>query len=155
MIETSRRRFFGIMGAGSIAAKATVDSSIAELAGVTRTTGLGDSSMNLFTGAGVSDAIKGTAEPVLSYGQKAMAAAQYVKQFGLPKALEEHMRDESKYVTCLDPDIACKASWSMSVKIMTQRERNFQKRLKMIEAQSKIQGARMVLEKVLKFEWPW
>lgn len=51
----------------------------------------------------------------------------------LPEWYEESIRREYQWVSSLEPDIACKKSWSMAVKIITQRERNVQRALKRME----------------------
>ncbi len=43
----------------------------------------------------------------------------------LPDFIEKELRGRAKYVYSLDHDIACKRSWSLSVKIITQQERNY------------------------------
>ena len=93
--------------------------------------------------------------PYVPYEQRLIRAADYVKAFGVPEALEFEMRDRARQVGALDPDIACKASWSMSVKLMTQRERNYQREVERIHRSGWSHRKRSALTKLVGFEWPW
>ena len=52
----------------------------------------------------------------------------FFSKFGLPDFERDRIWQETS-VHYLDPDIAAKKSWSMNVKILTQRERNFKQRI--------------------------
>jgi hypothetical protein len=94
-------------------------------------------------------------ESYVPYPKRVLGAANYIKMFGVPEFVEYELRDQSKYVQCLDPDIACKKSWSMSVKIMTQKERNYQKSLERINKSEWQQNKRNAIKTILGFEWPF
>ena len=49
---------------------------------------------------------------------------RFLANNALPDWLDDELRERNRYVGYLDPDIAAKRSWSMAVKIATQRERN-------------------------------
>lgn len=51
----------------------------------------------------------------------------------MPTWYEETVRVRCQYVGSFDVDIAAKKSWSMAVKVITQRERNVQRELKAME----------------------
>lgn len=51
----------------------------------------------------------------------------------VPPWWEDSIRHRCQYVHSLDVDIANKKSWSMAVKVVTQRERNVQRELKALE----------------------
>lgn len=51
---------------------------------------------------------------------------------GLPQWKLEEIRENCKYVAVLDPDIAARHSWSVSVKMQEQRRRNFEARVRQI-----------------------
>jgi len=140
------------MGVTPLAAKATVDAEIAKGIGVDLS-GLGNAAMGLPGGYyGAPQALQG---PEIPYERRLIGAADYIKAFGLPKSVEANFRDNARYVQSLDPDIACKRSWSMSVKIMTQRERNFQRAVERVKVAGWQERGRQKLKTILGFEWPW
>lgn len=89
------------------------------------------------------------------YSKRLLGASEYVRTFGFPEVLEFEMRDQARYVSTLDPDIACKTSWSMSVKIMTQRQRNYERNVERVMRSAWQQRGRSVVRKILGFEWPF
>ena len=152
-MKASRRTFFGLMGSAPIAAKAAADDAIAKASGVWSSNGIGDASHRLFGAAGTPIAEADLAS--IPYEKRLIGAADYIKTFGLPEVMEFELRDQARYVSALDPDIACKASWSMSVKIMTQRQRNYQRAVSRIEKSAWQQRGRQMLKKFLGFDWPY
>lgn len=146
MMQIGRRRFFGLMGAAPLAAKAAADEAIAKAAG------LGPASQ----GVGMTDA--GSAAlapraPYISHEARIRKISSHIKLFGLPTHAENELRQHCYQVQALDPDIACKKSWSMSVKIMTQRERNFQAAVaRMRDEPAKWEG-RQAMYKLFGFDW--
>jgi hypothetical protein len=151
-MKTNRRSFFALMGATPIAAKATLDAEIAKTAGAWSVNGIGDASLRLAGGYGAPAALNGSEMP---YERRIMGAADYIKMFGVPEVMEYELRDQSRSVGALDPDIACKASWSMSVKLMTQRERNYQRSVERVEKSGWQYKKRSALKTLLGFDWPW
>lgn len=135
------------MGATPIAAKAAIDAEIAKNAGMSSINGLGCTALDL-GGAMPSDGS-------VPYEKRLIGAAEYVRMFGIPEVTEFELRDQARYTSTLDPDIACKMSWSMSIKLMTQRQRNYQRALERIERSGWHQQKRSALKKFLGFEWPW
>lgn len=151
-ISATRRTFFGFLGAAPIAAKAAADAEIAKGMNLTLT-GLGDASLRLHGGSPLVD--QPSQEACIPYEKRLIGAADYVKAFGIPASVDSRMRDDARYVHCLDPDIACKTSWSMSVKIMTQRQRNYDRAVERIKAAGWQERGRQTLKKFLGFDWPW
>jgi hypothetical protein len=145
-VNTSRRSFFGLMGMTPLAAKATADAEIAKL-GTFTANGLGNPSLGLMSTSMPEDGV--------AYEKRLIGAADYIKLWGIPDVMEYECRDRARYVSFLDPDIACKVSWSMSVKVMTQRQRNYQREIERIERSGWQQRGRLTLKKLLGFDWPW
>lgn len=155
-MKTNRRRFLSLLGvgtaAGPLAAKAALDEGIAKQAG-----------LNLHQVAGLSGGLPPPSQSAdllpngsyISYQDKYIKTAEYVKMFGLPQVIDDSYRSNSKYVHALDPDIACKRSWSMSVKFMTQRERNYQRMVEGINYTASHYRRKALIENILGFEWPW
>lgn len=148
-----RRSFLQALGlapvAGPLAAKAAADKAIADMAGV-QIDGLRGGGGGYGPNVAPPRATASAADI-----DQFQAAAQYVKTFGLPKFAEAQLRENSRYVGGLDPDIAAKRSWSMSFKIVTQRQRNYEAALRRIEEAGWQSPARMAFNKVLGTWWPW
>lgn len=84
------------------------------------------------------------------------AVAEHVKLFGLPPGVDEHYRRRARHVSGLDPDIANKQSWSMAVKIMSQRQRNYERSIEHIQEEGAAAHARTAAMKALGLDWwPW
>lgn len=90
----------------------------------------------------------------LSHQDMLIAASDYVKTFGLPEVLQFEIRDQAKWISCLDPDIASKRSWSMSVKILEQRNRNYNRIVERITRTGWHQRKKSAFKALLGFEWP-
>lgn len=153
-----RRSFLRILGLAApgapLAAKAAVDAEIAKLAipgnypsalaGVAKY-GLGD----LGPAAQGQIAPKDWVHPHIQMGD-------YIKLFGrLPQHVEQNVRNRSQYVTHLDPDIANKRSWSMSVKIATQRQRNYEREVERYQNMSYYERAQQGFFKLAGFRWDY
>lgn len=151
-MKASRRSFFALMGATPIAAKATIDAEIAKNVGAFATNGLGNASLGLSYGCVATET---GPSPYVPYERRIMGAADYIKMFGIPEVMEFELRDRSRAINALDPDIACKSSWSMSVKLMTQRQRNYEREVQRIEKSGWQQRGRASLKTFLGFDWPW
>jgi hypothetical protein len=146
-MNTSRRSFFALLGATPLAARAAADEAMAKAAGVT-VSGIGNGGLGLpYVGLPPEDGA--------AYEKRLIGAADYVKLFGIPEVMDYEARDRARYVNALDPDIACKASWSMSVKLMTQRQRNYAREIERIERTGWVQRGRQTLKKMMGFDWPW
>lgn len=146
-----RRSFLKLIGAAPIAAKATADAELAKASGI-NVSGVGNASLGLAGGGG---AMPSALADGVTYEQRLIGATDYIKMFGVPDVINFELRDRAKYVSALDPDIACKASWSMSVKIMTQRQRNYDRELERLMTSGWQQRGRIALKKLTGFDWPW
>ena len=154
-MKPNRRRFLSLLGvstaAGPLAVKAAADAEIAKLSGISQqsiaSTGLGVSG-----GMPPSD---GQGPIGLTHQQRLVGAADYIKMFGIPEVIEFELRDQSKWISSLDPDLACKKSWSMSVKILEQRQRNYNRAVERIQKTGWQQKKRQAIKTILGFEWPW
>lgn len=149
-LHATRRRFFGLVGTAPLAAKAATDAEIARLMGNGHPDGLGNASLGLSYGGPPGSAI---AE--MPYEKRIIGAADYIRMFGLPEQMEFELRDRARNVCYLDPDIAVKRSWSMAVKIMTQRQRLYDREIERMKRSGWMQRGRDGLKKLLGFEWPW
>lgn len=147
-MQATRRTFFGWMTATPLAAKAAADAEVVKLTGMREIAGFGNPSLPL-GGAYLGD------EDQIPYRQRLIGAADYIKTFGLPPAVEMRLRNDAQYVHALDPDIACKRAWSMSFKILCQRQRNYERALELITTGAKHERAKKLLKNMLGFEWPW
>lgn len=154
-MKTNRRKFLSLLGVGvagaPIAAKAALDESILKQVGVTTQSFTGGaSSMNGPMSASIGGPTSG-----LTYAQTVSRASTWIKMMGMPKDLEKEFRERARYVHALDPDIAAKRSWSMSVKLMSQRERNYERQVEALHATASYYGVREKMEKLLGFQWPF
>ena len=136
------------MTATPLAAKAAAESEIVKLTGIREIPGSGGIA---FDNGPASFGDEGT----VPYRQRLIGAADYIKTFGLPPAVEMRLRNDAQYVHALDPDIACKRAWSMSFKILCQRQRNYERALAAITMGAKHERAKKLLKNMLGFEWPW
>jgi hypothetical protein len=148
-VNLSRRSFAKFLGlapmAAPLAAKAATDSEIAKLAGVALE---GAPSTQYAPGYGVPVGMD-------EYNKARVAAADYARLVGVPEFVKEQLRRNSQYVSCLDPDLAAKRSWSMSVKIATQRERNYARQLELLDHSSWHARSGMAFKKLTGWDWPW
>lgn len=117
----TRRGFLSLLGAAPaapLAAKSIIDEHLAGMTGIE------------FGAVGGRTPYSNHCEPpgaVISNGRSEELAKEFFNVFGLPEHIEEDFRRDSQNVTYFDPDIAAKRSWSHSVKMLTQRQRNFGK----------------------------
>lgn len=157
-MRTNRRRFLSLLGvstaAAPLAAKAALDESIARQTGLdligSRVGGMG----GMGAPASMSEQAKGYAQ-YLPYEDRVKKSVAWMKLVGFPDFMERQIRENSKWVQGLDPDIAAKRSWSMSVKIQEQRVRNYDRQRKSYEFHSENLVKKSFIEKTLGFEWPW
>jgi hypothetical protein len=115
-----RRGVFRALMGVPLAAKGAADQVVAGLTGIggTASQGLG----SRWSGGDV---------PTISAvrGRTALDIAKAALQLPIPDWRVEQIKKECSYVSVLDPDIAALRSFSMSAKILMQRERNIEWRL--------------------------
>lgn len=149
-----RRGFLKVLGIGTasapLAAKAAFDAEISTVTGLGPVGAVGLGQYIPFESSGQPGAASN-----MTWAQQVTGVSEYIKIFGLPEVIEKSIRKESKYINSLDPDIACKKSWSMCVKIQHQRERNFQNKIKQIKNAGSFYQKKSVVEKLMGFQWPW
>jgi hypothetical protein len=152
MPQATRRRFFGVIGATPLAAKAAIDAEVGQTIGMAGAPGLGNASIGLSYGApyGAPAAVN-----ELPYENRIIGATEYIKLFGLPEVVDFELRDRARIVCHLDPDIANKRSWSMSVKIMTQRQRNYDREVARLHLSGWRQSGFQKIRTLLGFNWPY
>lgn len=73
----------------------------------------------------------------------------------LPDHVERTIRRDTQHVSMLDPDIASKRSWSLNVKVATQRQRNYEKAVEQHFADIQQWDGKATLQKLLGWDWPW
>jgi hypothetical protein len=131
-----RRKVLSLFSTAPLAVKAASDKAIAELSGI-EANGLGDSNVPAHT------------------SQDPTKLSDHIKLFGIPEIFIEEARKDSETVYTLDPDIACKKTWSMNVKIITQRQRNYEKALKGYSTRGEFARKIKLWEKLtgIKFSW--
>lgn len=82
--------------------------------------------------------------------------SDYIRVWGgLPAHVERDVRERSRYVGHLDPDIAALRSFSLNVKIAWQRERNFEKELERYRHAGWYEQAQSTFAKLTGFRWQW
>jgi hypothetical protein len=145
--SSNRRGFLRLLGVSPIAAKAAVDNEVARAVGVTIEN----------AAPAVAYSFGGGPAPIQAkdYVERKIAAADYARIFGLPDFVRDTMWRSSTYVGSLDPDIAAMRSWSMSVKILTQRERNLARSIEAIQHSAWHGRATSAFKTVTGWEWPW
>lgn len=150
-MKPNRRRFLSLLGvstaAGPLAAKAAAESEVANLMNI--------KALGSFGGTGsLPNGAPGQTGGV-SYSERLIGASEYVKMFGVPDAVAETLRLNARWINGLDCDIACKKSWSMSVKVMTQRQRNYDRCIEQLHKMGWRQKGLDKLKTIMGFEWPW
>lgn len=150
-MQANRRRFLSLLGLGAasapLAAKAAADNQMMALTNLRYA--------NLSAGH-ASEYVGSLRLQSASSLSPNVAAEQYIRLIGkLPSFVEEQVRERAKNINSLDPDIACKKSWSFSVKIQTQRERNYQAEIARYSINGKYEVAQKTFKKISGFEWPW
>jgi hypothetical protein len=156
---TTRRKVLALIGVGSVsaplAAKAAADASLGSLTGMIPGGALGfgnGGSLSLPGGSGAPIASEG---PFVPYEKRLIRASDFIRLTGLPEVVENQIRDNSRQVFQLDPDIASKRSWSMNVKIAEQRQRNYTRSVERIHQAAWSQRKLSAIKALLGFEWPW
>lgn len=147
---TDRRKFLKLLGVGTasapLAAKQLIDAE--SLAGINK---FG----HLSSDRGVAEAVDNSVHVPSGRKDTLAEAANYLSKFGkLPDHVEEYLRDEARSIERLDYDIAIKC-WSLSVKVATQCERNYQRALTRFRHGSSYAVAQRAFEAKTGFKWPW
>lgn len=135
-MKTNRRKFLGLLGMSPIAAKAAAD----ELIVGSMTNGMGavgfyPTPPNV-AGSPTAIGFMGPQEP---YWMKPL---RWLKNNSLPSWQEQEIREQTRHVAALDPDIAAKRSWSAAVKMQEQRDRNYARRIEQMKSGYASQGLR-------------
>lgn len=155
----SRRKFLGLLGisavAAPIAAKSALDKSIGEQAGISGLGAPGHFSVGSIGRLPEAQQNCGSLGSIIPYDETIQQSVGYIKTFGLPDFFEKQLRHQSKWVSFLDPDLAAKRSWSMSIKIQEQRARNYQQLLNSCESEAWSLKRKSLLKSILGFNWPW
>lgn len=113
----NRRSFLRILSASPLAIKASADKAISDLAGISNANSMAPMTPMASYGATAAGENSSWKRKVLSF----------VAKNTLPEWFDDELRRRYQTVTYLDPDIAAKRTWSMCVKIATQRERNIER----------------------------
>jgi hypothetical protein len=130
---TNRRAFLRMAGAAPLAAKAVAEQAAASMSGM-EISGLASNALRS-GGIGVP--------PAASEEDWAKKALDFLTQHGIPEWKEREIRRRHAHVYTLDPDIAAKKSWSMAVKIATQRSRNIEREMNgLFDRASDMEGSR-------------
>lgn len=144
----NRRRFLALVGISAasapLAVKAAEDALAADMTtlGTDKTLASGTPAVNEMWG-GENSKERLRAKSWLHAGGK------------MPDHVAENMRKQANYVDHLDPDIACKKSWSLVAKVNEQRQRNY---TRLIEKESKVgwfEEAQKAFEQATGFKWPY
>lgn len=145
----SRRKVLALLGAAPavpLAAKAALDQEMARLSGIS-------------IDKGISEIGAPSQSPMGSYdvpGQSAEElASEFFNLFGIPEHIRDNYERASRRIDCFDPDIAAKRSWSHSVRVITQRQRNLSRMMENTKhgiAQSRKSKA---FREVAGFNWPF
>lgn len=149
MNRRSILRLIGLSPAAPIAAKAALDAEVARLTGMQPDGGAGPFQ---YSGGGEPASDNGNGG---SYMRSQVAAAEYVRAVGVPDFVRDALLRNAQYVSYLDSDLAAKRSWSMSVKILTQRQRNYERAVEAVSYQSRHAVARTAFRKFTGWDWPF
>lgn len=153
----ARRKFLGMFAATPLAAKAAADEIIA------KQINLGGSGIapRLPSSVGRAPLEYGMQEAgdskkrYFTHEERLINASDWIRLFGVPDGLEKEFRGNSKWVGALDPDIATKRSWSMSVKIQEQRQRNYDRYVQALKDTGPITRTKSKLKDMLGYAWPF
>lgn len=149
-----RRNFLKVMGIGTaaapIAAKAAAEQEIAKL---TTLAGHGGAAL---AGSQVESPEFSVSASGHSYLDNFIKMKAYIQTTGgVPPHVERKAREDASYVSHLDPDIACKRSWSLNIKIQEQRKRNYERQIETWTDPSFHKEAQRRFEQLTGFRWIW
>ena len=156
-MRLARRNFLSLLGVGAASAPAAAKAAIAEIE-ATSLSSLGvDYNSPLAGGNGVGGLIPPSGSGAQQGGvHPSIRMSDYIRLIGkLPDHVDRNVREQSKYVAFLDPDIANKRSWSLSVKILTQQQRNYQRSLQNIEHRGIYERAQEAMVKLVGWRWDY
>lgn len=142
-MTVGRRNFLRLFAASPLMAKAAADKAIAEV------TNIGGAGL-----VGLGSGGSPMAAPSQSGSERASKVASFLRRFGLPDWEVERIKVDNHHVYQLDPDIAALKSFSMNVKIATQRERNVARQVERLQGQSAYEELRDDFRKKHGF-WFW
>lgn len=146
--SATRRGVLALLGAAPaapLAAKAIVDEQLAKMTGVQFGAGGGRIPYSDSADAG---------PPTASVNAEKLAL-EFFELFGVPEHVDDEYRRESLSITYLDPDIAAKKSWSHSVKIATQRQRNYEKLKDGMRHRLAKNRKTKAFRELTGFDWPY
>lgn len=138
-----RRGFLRALGLSPIAVRQVADKALADAAKIDV------SGLSSGGGARPSNSVGAP----ISHAHRHSLMTKFLKQFGLPDWEVDRMRRDTRNVWALDHDIANKC-WSMSVKIATQRERNFARAMDSVKEAGAYDAARDAFRERHGF-WFW
>src|SRR5262245_37049019 len=132
---TSRRRFFGLVGAAPLAAKQAAQQVVG--LGLDRGFGVGPSGSNLKDAIGMSGGVfnslpgnwEAQSSPLDLRKFKDAALSSALRRPSMRREIESILYDEHRHIGYIDHDLAVMRSISMSAKIVYQRQRNVQRAL--------------------------
>lgn len=103
-------------------------------------------------GAGPAGTLSGGPQEV---SQTYSKMASWLSKTGyVPPHVEAYVRDASKAVHRLDPDIAIKRSWSLAAKIHEQRKRNYATQIEGVKnPRGTFEAGQEAFEKLVGFRW--
>lgn len=140
-----RRKFLQLLGLGVASAPTAAKAYGEELSSLRHPAPLSNS-MSLDGGI---PACHDDYNPILSMNN-------YLNLVGkIPAFQLERLRERAKVVNYLDPDLAVKRSWSLSVKIQEQQERNYKREIERYYKMGKLEKADIMFSKATGFRWPW
>lgn len=146
---TNRRKFLKILGLGAAGAPVAAQ----EVMNVQSLTGIQTGAMA--ASRGIEEAAEEWMHSTPGEENAIAQAARYLSRYGkLPDHIERRIRDQTFSVRHIDYDIAIKC-WSLSAKIATQRERNYQRTLTRYREGSDYGAAQKAFEAATGFRWPW
>lgn len=145
-----RRKFMQVFGIGALAGKQAAEQEIAKLTSLRSAhSALASAKGSHFPNHGVA-----IGDAAMQKSQIANLAG-YVRMFGLPKHVDQQLREQSHHVNQIDPDIACKRSWSFCVKIQAQRQRNYEYQVEHYRNRDAWSKAQEKFRALTGFDWDW
>jgi hypothetical protein len=149
-----RRAFLQVLGGVGLGARSAAEQALASVSGVTRFPGFGAPMKGDSYGDPPSGGMRD--DDGLDHYQKSLVAcSKYIKTIGMPDFYDRHLRDKARAVYRMDEDIAAKRSWSWSVKMQEQRQRNYKRLVNDMHLMSENTVARSLLKKLTGWTWPW
>jgi hypothetical protein len=161
---SNRRGFVRLLGVGTVsaplAAKEALDGEILKLTSAGSNASSLASSMQPFSDGNPSAEMPppGTVEGSTGapWVHPNIRMADYIRVFGrVPEHIERDIRERAKSVYCLDPDIANKRAWSVSVKILTQQQRNYDREFELYKRRGWYESMQQNFYKLFGFRWSW